>query len=127
MSRPRRAGSPWRLLAHEWLPGTSHHVTNKVTFGGRTPDGEFSKTHLIEGTEFDELVVGHWIHIEQMTSSVFWMNISGVTINVRVDRDGRPRSVDVYGPDDYASAEPGVAYSLAWAHPDSYTAPGVAP
>lgn len=129
--RLRRAGSPWRILVHHYIGrqpdgimyDVSHHVTNQASFGGRTPASEFSKTHLIEGTEFDELVVGNWIHVEQMNTTAWWMNIGGVTINLSVDRDGRPRAVDVYGPDDWASAEDGVKYSLTWGHDDSYTAP----
>lgn len=103
--------------------GKAHHVTNQIGFGGRTSDGEYSKTHLLAGAEFDELVVGSWIHVEQMDTTVWWMNVGGVTINVSVDRDGRPRAVDVYGPDDYASAREGVKYSLSWSHDDEYTAP----
>jgi hypothetical protein len=123
--RVRRAGSPWRILVHEALSGgrsgKTHHVTSHATFGGSTPDSDLSKTHVIDGTEFDELVVGHWIHVEQMDSRLWWMNIAGVTINVRVDRDGRAYGVDVYGPGDYASAEYGVRYTLAWSHDNEFT------
>jgi hypothetical protein len=126
--RLRRPGSPWRLLAHHYVgkqpDGTmydvSHHVSNTPR---RISDGEHSRSHILEDTEFDELVVGSWIHIEQMTTTGWWMNVGGVTINVSADRDGRPHKVDVYGPDDWDSAEPGVKYSLTWSHDDTYTAP----
>jgi hypothetical protein len=100
MSRKlRRAGSQWRLLAHGDF------------------DGKFSnEAHGVEipGTEFDELVVGKWIHIEQMDTGHWWMDIGGVTVRVKADRDGRPLSVAVYGPGDYADAVDGCSYSLTW-------------
>lgn len=117
--RLRRAGSPWRLLVHEWRGsqpdgtkyGVSHHVSNTPVGG---PASEWRRDHVIEGTEFDELVVGRWIHVEQMGTRAWWMNIGGLTINIGVDRDGRPRDVDVYGPGDYADPVEGVEYHLTW-------------
>jgi hypothetical protein len=63
--RLRRPGSPWRLLVHHYTgqqpDGTSydisHHVANTPR---RSPDGQHSRSHILEDTEFDELVVGHW-------------------------------------------------------------------
>lgn len=136
MSRLRRAGSPWRILVHDYRGrtggglkyGKSHHVSNDPTFG-RLPAniiGEQARKQLdqmraehstetaLPGTEFDELVIGRWIHLEQMDTGYWWMNIGGVTIQVRADRDGRPRHVTVYGPGDYAEPVPGVTYECAW-------------
>lgn len=92
----RVAGSPWRVLAH-----------------GYGPDGE---THSIEvpDTEFDELVVGQWIHIEQMSNTTWWMCIGGVTVWVRVGRNGKPRSVSVFGPGVNDGPVEGCDYKLAW-------------
>lgn len=124
MTRLRRPGSPWRLLAHRWAgrrPGEreggydlSHHVTNDAAFGGQVPDGEHSRTHVIDGTEFDELVVGSWLHVEQMDTRVWWINAGGVTVHVTADRDGRPTHVWVAGPDDYDERKPGCTYRLTW-------------
>jgi hypothetical protein len=114
----RRPGGRWRLLAHEWLGrgdpsgmlyGTAHHVSSA---SGK--DGEHRKHHHLPGTEFDELVVGSAIHIEQMGANVYWMNVGGVTLHVAVDRDGRPKRVTVHGPGDYAGAVDGCEYELAW-------------
>lgn len=123
--RLRRPGSPWRLLVHEWAGraprqregtyGTSHHVTNQAGFGGRVPDSDHSRTHEFPGTEFDELVVGQGlIHIEQMDTHVWWLNVGGVTVHVTADRDGRPRHVWVAGPGDYDERRPGCTYRLTW-------------
>ncbi|MEU8151749.1 hypothetical protein [Nonomuraea sp. NPDC048901] len=121
MANLRRPGGRWRLLVHEWLGkqpgsdvryGTSHHVSSAPG-----QDGEHSKHHHLANTEFDELVVGSWLHVEQMDAHVYWMNVGGVTLNVRVDRDGRPQRVSVYGPGGYASSEDGVEYELTWSLP----------
>ena len=142
MSRLRRPGSPWRLLAHQWLGsnsktgfryGRSFDVSNDSGAPGRRaetlrrlsemkpgmePLTDDTSYTVCEGTEFDELVVGRWIHIEQMDSTVWWLNIGGITVNVTVDRDGRPKVVDVYGPGDYGEPVPGCKYMLTWSAED---------
>lgn len=128
--RLRRAGSPWRILVHEWLGkgaptkyGTAHHVTNESGFGGRTGNTEGSMTHLIPGTEFDELVVGRWIHVEQLDTGRWWLDIGGVTVQVVADRAGRPRHVSVFGPGDYAEPVDGCEYELSWSAPERRDTP----
>lgn len=122
----KRAGAPWRILVHEILPrgfsGDSYHVASDRTFGGGGEDYSFeadgrtyhSRNIELAGTDFDELVVGNWIHIEQMDTGKWWMEIGGVTVLVNADCDGRPTSVSVFGPGDYTEAEPGVKYRLQW-------------
>ena len=120
----RRPGSPWRLLVHEYIGkqdgnprtyGISHNVSSQPS---RTREpSEWSSEHTLEGTEFDELVVGQWIHIEQMDTSLWWMNVGGVTINVRADRDGRPKHVAVFGPSDYTEPVESCEYELTWSYP----------
>ena len=91
--RPRRdQGLPWRLLAHH-ADGNPRHITD-------------------EGCDFDELVAGRWIHIERMNRSLWWMDIGGVTVHVKADRDGRPIEVRVDGPGCYADAVEGCKYDL---------------
>jgi hypothetical protein len=119
MSRLRRAGGKWRLLVHEWIGaqpdgttyGSAHHVTNDPAFGGTHPDTVHSRTHVLPAsTEFDELVVGRWLHVEQMNTGRWWMNVGGVTLWVEVDRDGRPTRVTTYPAGEYADPVPGCAY-----------------
>jgi len=84
------------------------------------PAEDWTTVTVLEGTEFDELVIGApWIHLEQMDTGVWWCSIGGVTINVKADRDGRPRQVDVYGPDDYDGRVPGCRYSISWSGPEA--------
>lgn len=57
---------------------------------------EHAVDHVIPDTEFDELVVGRWLHIEQMDVGRWWMTVGGVVLHVDADRDGRPRQVSVH-------------------------------
>ena len=133
--RIRRAGSKWRLLVHEMLPGgycgSAHHVGSDRRVGGCGGQDTESSRHVeLPGTEFDELVVGSWLHVEQMDSGKWWMNIGGVVVWVRADRDGRPVRVDVYGPGEYDEPVPGVEYggpALADVWPPSRSAVGGEP
>ncbi|MBE4790281.1 hypothetical protein [Streptomyces caniscabiei] len=132
--RLRRPGGRWRLLVHEYLGrvpgqregagGPAHTVTPDPAFARKNPDGDLSRTHLIAGTEFDELVVGSWLHVEQLDTSVWWANIGGVTVHVTADRDGRPKRVWVCGPEDYDAPRPGCAYELSWTNPGKYAKEG---
>ena len=109
------AGSRWRLLVH--VPnGVSHTV---VPVASETPStSEWAAEHVVPG-EFDELVVGSAIHIEQMTDETWWMNVGGVTLHVDIDRDGRPTRVQVDGPGDYDDPVPGCAYAVTWTSEDT--------
>ena len=97
----RSGGSRWRILVHERLPrrqgtvlyGTAHSIASTAKLAGSK--GPHRKPQVLPGTEFDELVVGKWLHIEQQSATVWWMNVAGVNINVTVDRDGRPKYVTV--------------------------------
>lgn len=93
-----RAGSHWRVLVHQMLPkgrcGPSHEVSSES----------------LPGTEFDELVIGQFLHLEQMDTGRWWMNVAGVTVWIEADPGGRPTSVNVYGPGDYAGPVEGVVY-----------------
>lgn len=142
--RVRRAGARWRLLVHTVLGGgqgygTAHDLRNYPREAIRPlgyTDTEYAehrakvaarhaesiamgwaKDHDLTGTEFDELVVGRFFHIEQMDTGYWWMNIGGVTVHVKADRDGRPKHLVVHGPDDYASKVPGCSYELVWSKP----------
>lgn len=96
----RSGGGRWRILVHERLGrrrsggvayGTAHSIGSTPQMAGG--DGEYRRAQVLPGTEFDELVVGRWLHVEQMSSSVWWMNVAGISINVTVSRDGKPQDV----------------------------------
>lgn len=97
----RRAGAKWRLLVHRNIgqgpkSDLAYHVQSDAIPG--RDDSEHSKAVVLPHTEFDELVVGSWIHIEQMNTGTWWMNVAGVVIWVTVDRDGRPVRLSGYTP-----------------------------
>ena len=57
---------PWRVLSHS---------------------GEGSQRHSIENLgEFDEIVLGDWLHVEQMNTSEYWMRLGDADIWVTIDR-----------------------------------------
>jgi len=95
----RCAGGRWRLLVHDRLArktggilyDTSRSVASSRKLAGE--DGPHMVTTVLEDTEFDELVVGSAIHVEQLGEGAYWLDIGGLVVNVQIDRDGRPRSV----------------------------------
>ena len=137
VSAYRRAGSRWRLLVHDMAPkgatSTARNIQSHPTDRSKYPADLRAKSEAFEAdmltkgyaapavilpdTEFDELVVGQWLHIEQMGSGEYWMNIGGVTIDVTADRDGRPTSVLVQGPADYDSPRENCVYECLWTAP----------
>lgn len=117
-TRPlRRAGAVWRLLVHRhatdgpWSDMAFHVQSDRVPAG---PDTDSSLTIELERTEFDELVVGRWLHVEAMDTGKWWLNVGGVVLRVEADRDGRPRKVHVYGPGEHDCPVEGCRYELDW-------------
>jgi len=106
--RRRLPGTRWRFLAH-------HAPTGRGGMYG-SPIAARSDDHPT--SVFDELVVDRWLHVEQMNSGQWWMNVGGVTLLVDVDREGLPRRVMVHGPGDYDVPFPGCDYRLTWSRAD---------
>lgn len=134
--RYRRAGARWRLLIHNMAAGgrngTAHHIQShprrtrpliqeEPTERSRELDArmaeiqaQHSTTTILPNTEFDELVVGHFAHLEQEDTGRWWMSIGGVVLHVHADRDGHPTHVTVHGPGDWDGPVPGCTYRLDW-------------
>jgi hypothetical protein len=139
--KPRSAGTYWRVLVHDYngrgeMYGKAHHVSSDPE--GRLPASvgseeyrakadalraEHSTETVFPGSEFDELVVGHWCHIEGMAHNTWWMNIGGVVLWVKADSRGRPQSVSVYGPGIEGDLVPGCTYDLDWRDEDGPNEP----
>lgn len=113
----RRAGAVWRVLVHQHATdGPASDIAHRVQSDrvrGRD-NSEWSKTTVLPRTEFDELVVGRFLHVEAMDTGRWWVNAGGVTLWIEADRDGNPISVTVYGPGDYADAVAGCKYEVSW-------------
>jgi hypothetical protein len=104
----RKAGGRWRFLA-----------SRLNARGGFFPGHMYGEQIAIDAAdygpnEFDELVVGSWLHVEQMDTGHWWMSIGGVTLFVDADRDGRPKRVTVFGPGSYDEAREGCEYDVTW-------------
>ena len=67
-----RPGAEWRILAHK--DGVRVALKN-------------------EGT-IDEVVVDHWLHLEQMDERLWWMRLGDARIMITVEPDGTIR-VDI--------------------------------
>ena len=63
----------------------------------------------------DEVVVGGVLHMEAQSSRSYWINVAGVTLWVRMRKDGSVKKVTVFGPDDYDEPREGVKYEVQWA------------
>lgn len=75
---PRKwAGGSWRFQAFHVQNGVGH------------PPIQLDSAQYEGPTEFDELVVGNWFHLEQMDDRDWWMRVGPLAINVRVYADGR--------------------------------------
>lgn len=71
-------GLTWRILA--W--NRRGHTQSR-----RTIDLSFVPAQKVE---FDELVVGDWLHIEQMDDRRYWMRVGDYRIDVFIPAKGKP-------------------------------------
>lgn len=69
---PEALSAPWRLLAH---PAKGEPLRIRST-DYPTP------------VEFDELVVGDWLHVEQMDTRAWWARIGPITVDIEIHPDG---------------------------------------
>jgi hypothetical protein len=116
-------GGDWRILVHgdyhRGMARKSWHFTSDPdaqrrhdeVLAGLSIDDCTSVT-ILPGTDFDELVIGHWIHLEQMNADTWWMGIGGVTVHVTADRAGKPTLVRVNMPGTYDGPVEGCEYHL---------------
>ncbi len=52
-----------------------------------------SDTSAIAGTDLDELLVGDWLHIEQMDKRHWWMSVGGCNFNVFLTKKGKVKAI----------------------------------
>ena len=104
------------ILAHAAAPARGAETARRLSEirPDLPPFEDTTARTVLEGTEFDELVIGRWIHLEQMDAGAWHIIIGGVVVTVRADRDGRPKRVAVYGPGDYDGPADGCEYDLTW-------------
>lgn len=79
--KKHRPGSLWRFLAHERV--------------GKGYGAEIELKRDDKPTEFDELVVDDWLHVEQLDSCTWWMRVGPLVLHVSVGERGQAREVSV--------------------------------
>ena len=86
----RIPGTAWRILAHPTGKGPTIDLESKdYPRSDRVEHyGPGSLRILDYRTIFDELVLDHWLHLEQMNTRDWWMRIGPYMVNVRVGNDG---------------------------------------
>lgn len=135
--RLRRAGARWRILVHERAGvkgepaaryGRAFDVSDDPAAPARGAEAarrlnamrpdlpplpeEYATAYtVLENTEFDELVIGRWLWLEQMDSGAWIIDVGGVTIDIKANRDGKPIRVVVHAPE---KERPGCEYILDW-------------
>lgn len=91
LPKRHKAGSHWRILVHERIG---------KGYGKQIED---SHETYQEHTEFDELVIDEWIHLEQMDTNHWWMRLGPLMVHVTVGERGQARTIQVeedFSPDE---------------------------
>lgn len=84
-----RPGSSWRTLVHR----------REGERGYGKPIEDDNDRHAAP-TEFDELVIDDFLHVEQQDPRNYWMRVGPLRINVTVGERGQARVVSVTEEDD---------------------------
>lgn len=92
MTRSFWPGFKWRILAH----GRSDIGRSKPASYLPTGRLSISSSDYDHPVEFDELVIDHWFHIEQMDDRTWWIGVGnpseeGDYFHIHVTIDGRRR------------------------------------
>jgi len=92
-------GFSWRILAHrrESTGKNAKHTGDSIDLSSgmdRVPTGYPGIRAVIDGDwEFDELVIDHWFHLEQMNDRDWWIGVGNPSngnyfhINVHINGD----------------------------------------
>lgn len=85
MPRQPPPGARWRILAN----GNAEQISL------RSRDYEANTGGHPERTIFDELVVDHWLHLEQMDRNAWWLMVGEMRIWITVGRDGKAKRITI--------------------------------
>lgn len=102
---------PYYRFTVDRLEGKRTTDTVEVTSEDKAP--RHDSIEVIERPEHtfvDEVVISPWLHIEAMSRREYWMSVAGVTLWVRLRKDGSVKSVRVYDAGDYDEPRDGVTY-----------------
>lgn len=77
-------GARWRILAN------GDRTNARIDLRSKDYDGSTKPR-----TVLDEVVIDHWLHVEQMDRSVWWMQVGEMRIWVTVSADGKAKRITV--------------------------------
>ena len=87
-------GESWRILAHEVLPGYrygSRELDIRSKAYPVSPSArEDNAQRLDHRTVLDEVVIGDWLHMEQMGDRGWWLQIGDAYVYVHLPARGLP-------------------------------------
>lgn len=91
LPKRHRPGTSWRFLAHE--------SPRAHTYGAKIEDSSAEHPR----SQFDELVVDGWLHLEQLGEREWWMQLGPFDINLGVGPAGEAKWVRIESPEGHAS------------------------
>ena len=103
----------YRFTVDRWSPETKlFEHTVELTSATRDSDEHNEVIARPEHTFVDEVVISPWLHIEAMDKRTYWMNVAGVTLWVRLRKNGSAKSVSVHSPGGYDEPHANVRYEM---------------
>lgn len=80
----------WRILAHYRDPKRQVVEPKTLDLSSRAMEEHMGKSAYpwIRPSEFDELVLGDWLHLEQMSDDAYWLRLGGYNFWIQRTKDG---------------------------------------
>lgn len=80
----------WRILAHYRDPKGQEVEPKTLDISSRAMEEHVTgRTYAwVRHSEFDELVLGDWLHLEQMDEDAYWLRLGGYNFWIRRTKDG---------------------------------------
>ena len=102
----------YRFTVDRWSPKQKlyDHTVELTSEAKARPHKAVEVIERADHTFVDEVVISPWLHVEAMSKREYWMNVAGVTLWVRLRKDGSVKSVRVYEAGDYDEPREGVTY-----------------
>lgn len=74
-------GYEWRILAHR-------RTMDRLSYPDKH-EVEMRSIDFDHPVEFDEVVIDHWLHLEQLSDRIWYLRLGVWLMYIRIDGDGR--------------------------------------